>query len=55
MLNQSCNKWIHIFTGERDLQTLLPEVTDSTDFLALHEPISGNQSVCAIYFQAICV
>ncbi|KAM4113145.1 hypothetical protein ACJW30_05G197000 [Castanea mollissima] len=26
--------------GERDLQTLLPEVTDSTDFLALHEPIS---------------
>ncbi|XP_050265861.1 E3 ubiquitin-protein ligase APD2-like isoform X1 [Quercus robur] len=29
--------------GERDLQTLLPEVTDSTDFLALHEPISGKE------------
>ncbi|KAF3965497.1 hypothetical protein CMV_010311 [Castanea mollissima] len=29
-------------SSERDLQTLLPEVTDSTDFLALHEPISGS-------------
>ncbi|KAK7857935.1 hypothetical protein CFP56_015269 [Quercus suber] len=29
--------------GERDLQTLSPEVTNSTDFLALHEPISGKE------------